>query len=85
MRATPPSQTRLLLAQRIRRYHLNRDAPRRTTKAPTPYAYDEALEMIRLAAIWLPFGGPPEEETFTRFGLSRREFDARLEQVLAAA
>ncbi|MGW5519178.1 hypothetical protein [Nocardia africana] len=85
MRATPSSQARLLLAQRLRRYHLNRDVPRRTTKAPAPYAYDEALEMFRLAAIWLPFGGPPEEKTFTRFGLSLREFDARLVQVLAAA
>ena len=84
MRATTAStHARLLLAQRIRRYHQNRDVPRHTPKAPAPYTYSEELDMIRLAAIWLPFGGPPEEEIFTRFGISRGEFEARLEQVLA--
>ncbi|OXR46989.1 hypothetical protein B7C42_00105 [Nocardia cerradoensis] len=82
MRTTPSSQTRLLLAQRIRRYHQNREVPRRTPKAPAPYTYSEELDMVRLAAIWLPFGGPPEEEIFTRFGISKVAFEARLEQVL---
>ncbi len=38
--------------------------------------------MVRLAEIWLPFGGPPEDEIFTRFGITGRAFEARLAQIL---
>ncbi|MGW5518790.1 hypothetical protein [Nocardia africana] len=38
--------------------------------------------MVRLAEAWLPFGGPPDEEIFIRFGLTRRAFWAKLEAVL---
>ncbi|MFF3572645.1 hypothetical protein [Nocardia jiangxiensis] len=77
---TPHSRSRL--AQRIRQYQQARDAPRRTPHAPPPYVYSEIDEMIRLAEMWLPFGGPPEEEIFTRFGLTRHAFQARLEKAL---
>ncbi|MGW5519216.1 hypothetical protein [Nocardia africana] len=82
MRPTPTTRSRSLLAQRIRRYRQTRDIPRRTPHAPPPYTYSEIDEMIRLAEIWLPFGDPPDEEIFTRFGIDKRAFQARLDEAL---
>jgi hypothetical protein len=41
-------------------------------------ADQEALAIIRLAYIWAPFGGPPDEETMPTFGLTRHTFIARM-------
>ncbi|MBV7707107.1 hypothetical protein NOVA_30420 [Nocardia nova] len=82
MRSAPSAHARLQLAQRIRRYRQTRDLPRRTRHASPPHAYSETDEMVRLAEIWLPFGGPPEDEIFTRFGITGRAFEARLAQIL---
>ncbi|WP_146097665.1 hypothetical protein [Nocardia nova] len=83
MRSTPTPHSRAILAERIRRYRQTRDLPRRTPHAPPPYTYSEIDEMIRLAEVWLPFAGPPEEEIFTRFGIDKDTFQARLDHALA--
>ncbi len=52
----------------------------------------EGEEILRLAVIWEPYGGPSNEEIFVRFGVSRRRFgevladavkDAGIEQSVA--
>jgi hypothetical protein len=35
-------------------------------------------ELLRLAHIWKPYGGPPKEEVFEKFGISLSEFDGRI-------
>ncbi|WP_067662240.1 hypothetical protein [Nocardia miyunensis] len=82
MPIAPATYSQPRLAQRIRLYRQTRDLSRRTRQAPPPYTYSETDEMIRLAEIWLPFGEPPAEEIFTRFGITRQAFRARLEQAL---
>ena len=82
-RAVSSPYSRVRLAQGIRRYRHTRDRPRQTRQAPLPYSYDEMDEIIRLAEIWLPFGEPPEEEIFTRFGFDRATFRRKLHAVLS--
>ncbi|OXR41287.1 hypothetical protein B7C42_06685 [Nocardia cerradoensis] len=82
MRSAPSAHSRVQLAQHIRRYRQTHDQPRRTRHASPPYTYSEVDEMVHLAEIWLPFGGPPEDEIFTRFGITGRAFEARLNQIL---
>ncbi|MFE5703837.1 hypothetical protein [Rhodococcus koreensis] len=38
---------------------------------------------MSFAAVWGPYGGPPREEVFVRFGLSLSQFFDRLRDVLA--
>ncbi|MFC9789726.1 hypothetical protein [Rhodococcus sp. NPDC127528] len=38
-------------------------------------------ELLRLALIWQPYGGPPEETVFERFGVGRSTFDKRVRAV----
>ena len=82
-RAMPDSYSRIRLAQGIRRYRHTRDRPRQTRHAPLPYSYDEQNEIIRLAEMWLPFGEPPEDEIFTRFGFGIVTFRRKLYSALA--
>lgn len=82
-KAAVESYAHTLLAQRIQRYHRNRDRPRQTTKAPVPYSYHELDEIVHLAEVWLPFGGPPEEVIFVRFGIGTAEFEEKLQAALA--
>ncbi|SED02200.1 hypothetical protein [Rhodococcus koreensis] len=38
----------------------------------------EEEQLLRLAVIWRPYGGPPEETVFERFGVGRSTFDERV-------
>ncbi|MET7773641.1 hypothetical protein [Nocardia sp. NPDC005366] len=41
--------------------------------------WPDAWQIVEFAEAWSPFGGPPDEELFVRFGMSR----ARFAEVLA--
>ncbi len=34
----------------------------------------DAWQIVEFAETWSPFGGPPEEELFVRFGMTRARF-----------
>ncbi|MGH3804039.1 MAG: hypothetical protein ACRDTD_28675, partial [Pseudonocardiaceae bacterium] len=40
-------------------------------------------DYLEFARRWAPFGGPPEDEVFLNFGMSRARFNDRLGQILA--
>lgn len=40
--------------------------------------------LIDFALTWQPFGGPPAEEIFTTFGISKPEFCYRVHRILVA-
>ena len=40
-------------------------------------------QMIGFAISWAPYGGPPNDEVFVRFGLSRTRYLTRLKQICA--
>jgi hypothetical protein len=42
----------------------------------------DAADIVRCARIWAPFGGPPADEIFVRFGMSQARFAERLWQIL---
>ena len=42
----------------------------------------ESAEFVQFARMWGPFGGPPDEEIFVRFGMSRARFERCLAQIL---
>ncbi|WP_109526444.1 hypothetical protein [Nocardia aurea] len=44
--------------------------------------FADTRELLQLAKIWLPYGGPPSEEIVVRFGLSRTAFNRRVLEVL---
>lgn len=44
---------------------------------------DEEQAIIDVALLWLPYGGPPEEEILVRFGMSEQRFRARLGEIVA--
>lgn len=41
----------------------------------------DECELIRLAQLWQPFGGPPEAETFERLGLWLDDYRQRLADI----
>ncbi|QYB04238.1 hypothetical protein I1A62_45430 [Rhodococcus sp. USK10] len=45
----------------------------------------EQEELIRFARIWAPYGGPPPEEVFVRFGITSTAFAERIRQMLATS
>ena len=42
----------------------------------------EKDEVLRLARIWVPYGGPPPDEIFERFGITPQHFADRVRQSL---
>ncbi|PSR69563.1 hypothetical protein C8258_00155 [Nocardia sp. MDA0666] len=44
---------------------------------------DEEQAIIDFAVLWLPYGGPPDEEILVRFGMSEQRFRARLADIVA--
>ncbi|RYE43130.1 MAG: hypothetical protein EOP24_29640 [Hyphomicrobiales bacterium] len=45
----------------------------------------EQEELIRFARIWAPYGGPPPEEVFVRFGITAKSFAERIRHMLVAS
>ncbi|MGW4336801.1 hypothetical protein ACWEK5_28935 [Rhodococcus koreensis] len=45
----------------------------------------EQEELIRFARIWAPYGGPPPEEVFVRFGITSSTFAERIRHMLATS
>lgn len=45
----------------------------------------ESHDFIRIARIWIPYGGVPEEEVFIRFGLNLQRFVERLWEFVAGS
>lgn len=43
----------------------------------------EAEVLVGLAQTWAPFGGPPDEEIFIRFGITRSRFTEKLWRIIA--
>lgn len=41
----------------------------------------DAEALIAFARIWAPYGGPPDDELFVRFGIGRSCFDERLRRI----
>jgi hypothetical protein len=39
--------------------------------------------MVEFALRWVPFGNPPEDDLFIRFGMSRATFYSRLRSIVA--
>ncbi|MDH6291359.1 hypothetical protein [Rhodococcus opacus] len=48
----------------------------------TTRRYHDARELTRFAAIWHPFGGPPQDEVLETFGLPLDLYRSRLEHLL---
>lgn len=44
---------------------------------------DEEQAIIDFAMLWLPYGGPPDEEILVRFGMSEQRFRARLAAIVS--
>lgn len=44
---------------------------------------DEEQEIIDFAMLWLPYGGPPDEEILVRFGMSEPRFRTRLAAIVS--
>ncbi|EKT79082.1 hypothetical protein WSS_A29379 [Rhodococcus opacus M213] len=42
----------------------------------------EQEDFLNFARMWAPFGGPPREELFVRFGMPPSRFVERLRQIL---
>jgi hypothetical protein len=42
---------------------------------------ERSAEIVQLARQWAPFGGPPEDEIYVRFGITRECFMQRLAEV----
>ncbi|WFR72859.1 hypothetical protein P9209_02850 [Prescottella defluvii] len=40
-------------------------------------------DLLAFAARWAPFGGPPAEETFVRFGMTLPRFHVRVQEAAA--
>ncbi|MCX2930843.1 hypothetical protein ORI20_11175 [Mycobacterium sp. CVI_P3] len=40
-------------------------------------------QIIQFVVRWMPFGGPPEEETLPRFGLTPSEFRIRFREIVS--
>lgn len=40
--------------------------------------------ILELACRWLPYGGPPPEETMVRFGMAELRFDQQLVKILGS-
>jgi hypothetical protein len=38
-------------------------------------------ELLHFVAVWAPYGGPPEDELFVRFGITPEELRQRLGQL----
>ena len=57
-----------------------RDQPTRF-EPPLQAAGPDAWEVVEFAEMWSPFGGPPADEIFVRFGMSPERFS----RVLAAS
>jgi len=49
-------------------FHSNRQRTRH--RQPRP----DAWQIVEFAQTWSPFGGPPDEELFVRFGMNRSRF-----------
>lgn len=43
----------------------------------------EDTELVSFAARWAPFGGPPAEEVFVRFGITLPRFRIRVQEAAA--
>lgn len=40
-------------------------------------------QMMQFVLGWIPFGGPPDEETLPRFGLTPEEFRKRFREIVS--
>ncbi|MDV6271483.1 hypothetical protein [Rhodococcus globerulus] len=45
----------------------------------------DAVDIVRFALIWEPYGGARQEEIFVKFGISRRRFGEMLSQAVEEA
>lgn len=41
-------------------------------------------QIVQYVQLWAPFGGPPPEEVFLRFGLRPSQFDKRFKDIVAS-
>jgi len=73
---TPIPESGKLLAEQIPTYRNERRRRYRDQTAPSKNESrtSECELIIGLARRWLPYGGPPEEETFQLFGLTRSRY-----------
>ncbi|MDV7354638.1 hypothetical protein R4282_16695 [Rhodococcus oxybenzonivorans] len=79
----PTSREAFLTAQ-VQSYRQHRRKQQATAAAATrrTYTHHEGAEIIRFAEVWAPYGGPPGDEVFVRFGITTAEFRVRLHDVL---
>ena len=80
----PNSRGAFLTAQ-VQSYRRHRPRTQQTAAAAAArrtYPHHEAAEIIRFAEVWAPYGGPPGDEVFVRFGITTAQFRARLRDVI---
>lgn len=73
---TPTSEPRIFIAEQVRTYRNERRRRRRVQTAPSKNERltSEHELIIGLAQRWRPYGGPPAEEIFQLFGISKPQF-----------
>lgn len=73
---TPTTELSILIAEQVRTYRNERRRRRRGRTAPSKNEHrtSENELIIDLARRWRPYGGPPAEEIFQLFGISRPQF-----------
>jgi hypothetical protein len=72
-----------LVENEIHAYRTRRQRRRSRLRAEKYYRLSpEAADIVQCARIWVPFGGPPADEIFVRFGMSQARFTERLWQIL---
>jgi hypothetical protein len=52
------------------------------TSKPVVIPPNEAARILELARRWAPYGGPPDDDIFVQFGLTRAEFMNRLDNLM---
>ncbi|RYH71196.1 MAG: hypothetical protein EON54_00025 [Alcaligenaceae bacterium] len=66
------------IADAVRSYRTARCRRLKERRAAVLSHPSEELEILRFAEIWAPFGGPPPDEIFQRFGMTKHRFNQRL-------
>ncbi|MHA4854288.1 hypothetical protein L1080_032830 [Rhodococcus sp. MSC1_016] len=66
------------IADAVRSYRAARHRRLKERRVGVRSQPSEELEILRFAEIWAPFGGPPPDEIFQRFGMKKDRFTQRL-------
>lgn len=73
----------VLVENEIHAYQTRRQRRRAQLRKEKFYRLSpDAADIVQCARMWVPFGGPPADEIFVRFGMSQTRFTERLWQIV---